>query len=139
MSSGFSAVLALHPACKAASLQLQTFDGAMLAGAVRAKVQYSISEPWSVPNVAMLCGLRNAVPIPAPLVPEDGATGSTKAGLGPFAFYRTLPLAATTRDQWGNSLAATSWALDNLYNQCADVATTVVLQACSIWPKVGPA
>ena len=89
------------------------------AGASRAKVLYSPSELWSLPNVVTLAGIYRAIPLPSVLSEHD----SGLAGV-----LQELPVAFDAYGMWQDAEQATQWALDNLHGLCNSTASLVVLQ-----------
>ena len=89
------------------------------AGAARAKVLYSPSELWSLPNVVTLAGIRRAIPLPSVL--SDGESGLAE-------ILQELPVAFDAHGMWQDAEQATQWALDNIHGLCNSTASLVVLQ-----------
>ena len=89
------------------------------AGAACAKVLYSPSELWSLPNVVTLAGIYRAVPLPSVLSENDS---------GLAEILQELPVAFDAHGMWQDAEQATQWALDSIHGLCNSTASLVVLQ-----------
>ena len=102
------------------------------AGAARAKVLYSPSELWSLPNVVTLAGIYQAIPLPSVL----SAQSQSDSGLAEIS--QDLPVAFDAHGMWQDAEEATQWAVDTLHGLCNSTASLVVLQVrsyCRVLPK----
>ena len=89
------------------------------AGAARAKVLYSPSELWSLPNVVTLAGIYQAIPLPSVLSESNSGLAET---------LQELPVAFDAHGMWQDAEQATRWALDSVHGLCNSTASLVVLQ-----------